>query len=352
MSRFLCLFLASMLAIPSASPAQEFLGLDAGGGLFKIEPRSGATFLIGSTGLVQNIWTGLANDRQGRFFACYGYWNSPYAIYEINPNTGQATFVVQTTLNGISAMAFNSGEVLYVTHDTTAPSLPHLYDLYTIDLLTGAESRSGSTGLSTITALDFDDQGRLWAYDYLVGLVQLDLATGAATDVNPFFRGPPDPTKSMCFGEDGALWMIDIAVWVGDTTTGVPSLVAPMSYFGLFSGLEYLPGPAPPFALWTLGETGSPMGVRAVGATPGGTVAIVMAQGNGGPTPVPAGNPCAGLLLDLNATMAPLQILRADAQGRVQIGPAVVPVSAAGTVRLQAVDLATCATSNLARVVF
>ncbi len=294
----------------------------------------------------------MAQDSQARLFGSYGYWNSPYAIYELNPTTGQATIVVQTGFIGVSAMAFAAGDILYLCDDPTAPLAHGPYELHRVDLATGVTTLIGPTGLNTITAMDFDDQGRLWAYDYYTGIVELDLNTGAATDVNPNFVGPPDPPKSMVFGEDGALWMIDIAVWVGDTTTGVPSLVTPMSYFGIFSGLEYLPGPTPPFALWTLGETGGPMGVRAVGATPGGTVAIVMAQGSGGPTPVPADNPCAGLLLDLNATMAPLQILRADAQGRVQMGPAYVPTSAAGTVRLQAVDLATCATSNLARVVF
>lgn len=45
-------------------------------------------------------------------------------------------------------------------------------------------------------------------------------------------------------------------------------------------------------------------------------------------------------------------VVRADAQGQVQIGPSYVPTSAAGSVRLQALDLATCASSNLARIVF
>lgn len=332
--------------------AQELIALDAGGGLYSVDPKAGTTTFIGSSGMTQYLWTGLAKDGQGRLFACYGYYSFPYAVYEIDPGTGQARFVMQTQLNGISGMAFDAQGVLYVTHDTTAPSSPHPYDLFAIDLVQGTTSRIGFTGLFTITGLDFDERGRLWAYDYEVGLVELDVATGAATDVNPNFVGPPYPTKSMVFGEDGALWLLDLAVWVGDTTTGVPSMVTPMSYFGLFSGVEYRPGPTPPFALWTLGETGGAMGARAVGATPGGTVAIVKAQGGGGPTAVPPGNACAGTLLDLNASISVLRVLRADAQGRVEFGPAFVPVSAAGSVRLQAVELTTCATSNLARIVF
>ncbi len=343
--------LTAFVALSLPALGQDLIGLDLGGGYFRIDPRTGSTTLVGSTGLAQNIWTSLALDSRGRLFSSYGYYNAPYAIYELDPVTGHATFRIQTSFIGVSAMAFGPGDVLYLTEDPTAPLAHGPYELHRVDLATGVTTLVGSTGISGILALDFDSQGRLWAYDGFVGLVELDLSNGAAIDINPSFVGPPDPTKSMVFGEDDALWMIDIAVWVGDTTTGVPSLVTPMSYFGIFSGLEYLPGPTPPFVLWTLGETGGPMGVRAVGATPGGTVAIVMAQGVGGSTPVPGGNPCAGTLLDLNATMAPLRVLRADAQGQVQIGPSYVPTSAAGSVRLQAVDLATCASSNLARIV-
>jgi len=248
-------------------------------------------------------------------------------------------------------MAFSHGDVLYLTECPSAPAL-NGYDLMILDLATGAETRIGATGLNTITSLDFDDQGRLWAFAHLTGLVELDLATGAARDVNPTFQGPPDPPKSMVFGEDDTLWMIDLGVWIGDSTTGVPALIAPMSYFSLFGGLEYVPGPTPPFSLWSTGETGGPMGIRAVGATPGGIVAILRARGGGGPTTVPAGNPCAGTLLDLNSSLSLLRSIRADAHGRAQISQAYVPLSVAPTTHLQALDLTTCRTSNHARIVF
>jgi hypothetical protein len=94
------------------------------------------------------------------------------------------------------------------------------------------------------------------------------------------------------------------------------------------------------------------MGAQVWGATPHGTVVLLYALGSGGPTPVPSGRRCAGTPLDLNATIAPFAVLQADAAGRAQVGPAFVPAAAAITTHLQALDLATCATSNPAWVLF
>jgi hypothetical protein len=330
---------------------QQLLGIDPAGGFFRIDPRSGATSLIGIAGPSSFFWTSLAQDSSGQLYSSYGRFDHPYEIHRIDPATGQSTFILQTTLVGVSGMAFGPNDELYLTNDPSAP-LGRDYDLVRVDLLTGATTVIGTTGVLGITALDFDDQGRLWAYDHEYGVVELDLLTGAMMDHNPGFIGPPGASKSMVFGENDALWMIDSAVWLGDTTTGVPCFVAWMSLIGIFSGLEYLPGPAPPFSLWTLGETGGPMGARMAGASPDGLLVLLLAEGGGGPTPVPPGNPCAGTLLDLNATMAPLRVLHSDAQGGAQIGPTFVPASAAVVVRLQALDLGTCATSNVARIVF
>lgn len=51
----------------------------------------------------------MAMDSQGRIYGAYGRDFAPYAIYEIDPNTGLATFVVQTYFIGIRAMGFGPG---------------------------------------------------------------------------------------------------------------------------------------------------------------------------------------------------------------------------------------------------
>lgn len=343
--------LLAVASIPGRASGQQLIALDGGGGLFRIDPRTGEAAWIGSTGLQAELWTGLAQDFTGRLFASYGYWDTPFQIYEIDPLSGRPTFVLQTNFIGISSIAFGPGGLLYVTNMPTNPTAGDYY-LHAVDLLTGATTLVGNTGITAITALDFDAQGRLWAFAAYTGLVEIDLATGAARDVNPTFQGPPDLSKSMVFGEDDALWMLDLGLWIGDRSTGVPSLIAPVSIINIFGGMEYVAGPKPPFSLWTTGETGGPMSIRVTGATPHGIVGIAYARGAGGPTPIPPGRPCAGTLLDLNAGFSSLRVLQADAQGRAQMGPAYVPLSVAPTTHLQAVDLATCLTSNHARIIF
>jgi hypothetical protein len=334
-----------------AAMGQEFVGIHPSGTVYRVDPRSGQTTLIGLAGPSGFFWTALGQDSNGILYAAYGRFDHPYEIHRIDPVTGQATFVAQTTLIGVSSLAFWPNDELLLMNDPGAPGSLG-YHLVRLDLATGAETVLGNSGLITITALDCDESGRLWAYDYERGIVEIDPLTGAATDVNPGFRGPPDPPKSMVFGEDGALYLLDGAVWIGDVTTGVPGFVNWTSQPVLFSGMEYLPGPVPPFTLRTLGETGGPMGMRVAGATPDSAIVLLTAQGGGGPTAVPSGEPCAGVLLDLNATMHPLRVLRAGPLGRAQFGPAFVPAGAAVTTRLQALDLAACAASNPVRLVF
>jgi hypothetical protein len=148
------------------------------------------------------------------------------------------------------------------------------------------------------------------------------------------------------------LYQVDAGLWIQDTVTGVPTFVGPLNYFGILGGVEYLPGPTSPFALGTLGETGGPMGAQVWGATPNGSVVLLYALGPGGASSVPPGQPCAGTLLDLNSTVVLAAVLQADAQGHASIGPAFVPASFARSVDLQALDIATCATSNLAQVIY
>ena len=88
------------------------------------------------------------------------------------------------------------------------------------------------------------------------------------------------------------------------------------------------------------------MGAKVSGATPNGQVGVVWAKGNGGPTSIPNGYPCAGTLMDLNSSMQQLDIVTTDANGFAAIGPMMVHPSAAGLVHLQAVDIANCETSN------
>ncbi len=345
------LALASVAGRPAQ--AQEMIGIDfLLGDVFSINPKNGQSVFIGSTGLTQNLWHSMAKDSQGNIYAGYGYWNSAIAIYQIDAISGQATFSAQTNLFGVTGLAFGPGDVLYATNDTTTPLGGGPDDLLTIDLVTGTTTLIGPTGLKSLQSLAFGN-GVLWGWDTdNIGLVRIDTVTGLATDVNPSLEDNLNLIQTLCFSEDGILYGAFGSLWIIDMLTGAPGFVAYMPPIGLLGGIEFVPGQPAPFSLGVKGTSGGPMGAFAAGATPGGNVAFLFAQGGGGPTLIQSGMPCSGYWIDLNGTAALIQVARADAQGKVEIGPAQVPPLQAGNMRLQALDLTTCATSNLIRVLF
>jgi len=122
--------------LPSAVIAQEILILGKWGALYSIDPKDGVGTLVGYTGEHTYIWNGLAMNSQGELFAATGNYVAGFAIYEIDPATGQATFVVQSDLFGLNSMAFDSNDNLYVSNDRYFPASGSPFDLCTLDLAT------------------------------------------------------------------------------------------------------------------------------------------------------------------------------------------------------------------------
>ncbi len=136
MLRALSLILAVVGLLPSAVIAQEILILGKWGALYSIDPKDGVGTLVGYTGEHTYIWNGLAMNSQGELFAATGNYVAGFAIYEIDPATGQATFVVQSDLFGLNSMAFDSNDNLYVSNDRYFPASGSPFDLCTLDLAT------------------------------------------------------------------------------------------------------------------------------------------------------------------------------------------------------------------------
>jgi len=157
---------------------------------------------------------------------------------------------------------------------------------------------------------------------------------------------------SLCFSDDGVAYLLDYGLWVMDTVTGVTAFVDFIPGLPLLVAAEFVPHLPAPFSLGVRGESGYPMGAFVAGATPGGRVALLHGYGYGGPTQVGAGLPCMSTLLDLNSPVTLIRIMTAGPDGKAEIGPAYVPPQVRGRVRLQALDLTTCAASNVARIVF
>src|SRR5690606_27524683 len=99
------------------------------------------------------------------------------------------------------------------------------------------------------------------------------------------------------------------------------------------------------FALSVLGECPGRMSFQTDNATPGGRVAFVYGFGQGS-VAVPPGLPCAGTVLGLNGTARLGGTAVADADGAATFD-AHVPANACGRVLAQAIDLQTCATTNV-----
>ncbi len=344
--RFLPILIAVTLATPQGN-AQEIKILDVVGNLYSMDVKTAETQFIGSSGLQTHLWSAMAMNSQGKMYGAYGRYFAPYQIYEIDPNTGQATFVVQTNLIGIGGMAFGPNDQLYVINARDAPWIYSPIELHILDLVTGTTNSLGDTGLIRMQGLDFRE-GVLFGYSHETGLATIDTSTAIGTDVNPSFLGPSGLTSSFCFSQSGALFYVDTFLWMIDPNSGVFAFVDRTSLPSLWAEAEFIEGPNDPFALWVGGETDGPMTVHLSGASPNANIAIAWERGGGvaGPTAIPAGFPCAGTLVDLTSGMQLLTVLTTNASGEASTPPQFVPAGARRTVHLQAIDLSTCETSN------
>ncbi|NOG55239.1 MAG: hypothetical protein HND57_13100 [Planctomycetes bacterium] len=115
-----------------------------------------------------------------------------------------------------------------------------------------------------------------------------------------------------------------------------------------FSGSAYIfdlnCGPA----LSILGSCPGDMRFKVEGATSNEQVAYIYAEGTGS-VEIPPGNPCAGTVLGLNMTAMLADVVTADGDGMAKFDVR-VPGRACGQVYMQAIDLETCATTNVVPV--
>lgn len=80
------------------------------GAVAKLNPSNGEVSIVGFAQGPGLLWAGLAQDSSGRIYTAHGDYSIGYSIYEINPDTGQETYVVQTALKGLFGLAFGPGD--------------------------------------------------------------------------------------------------------------------------------------------------------------------------------------------------------------------------------------------------
>lgn len=340
---------AGVLLIPALG-AQDMIGVSWSGDVYTIDSATGMGGLVGWSGLSQvNAMARRASD--GKVFVGGGLRGSKTKLYEIDPATGAATFVVTVQLGSIRGLAFGAGDVLYAINDPSAPSIGEDV-LHTIDLVTGAAPMIGATGYFGVQGLAYGN-GKLYAWDcgsgsgFGAGLIEINTSTGAGTDVSGLNGGTCSDVQALTFSPGGVLHGIHDALYTIDTVTGGLSLVG----FGGYSdicGCDFVSAGGG-LQLTLGGSCPGPMTAAVSGATPFGSVAILRATGTGSVT-IPPGNPCAGTVLGLNNTVTLAGTTAANGTGNATFGPVNVPAGACGNFYAQALDISSCATSNVVLV--
>jgi hypothetical protein len=146
--------------------------------LFSVDPETGATINHGTIDVGPDQFPiGLAFDGDGRLLMLANA-NPQSALYEIDPETATASFLLWIDSNEVGTFAI-SGTSCY------ALGPPPYGSLFSIDLSTGEASEL--SGAPMVYDLSFDGAGRLWGIyvwaDFWSpchghGLVRFNLATG------------------------------------------------------------------------------------------------------------------------------------------------------------------------------
>jgi hypothetical protein len=198
---------------------------------------------IGSTGVPG--CAALALSKTGLLYSMCGPLFGTQKLTTIDVTTGHgAMFGTPVTGLSVMAMTFGPNGTLYAVGDCDpdpnfecgAGTHPTYNSLYTVDVMTGAFTRVGSTGAPQyFMDLAFDRHGNLFgvtttdnpSYTPAI-LYKIDPATGAATKVVDLVGS--SQVMGLAFGEHGNLygtdWMSDAGLYLIDMKTGLETAIA------------------------------------------------------------------------------------------------------------------------------
>ena len=213
--------------------ASHLVGCSQGGSLFRIDPTTGVGSVIGPIGVIGT--NSMAKDANGAIYSA-----DTLKLIRIDPQTGAGTVArALQTATDIRGLAFSPAGVLYAIRnggDPGAVDVPD--DLVTIDTGTGAVTLVGSTGLSSLQALEFAPNGTLYAWDLGDGLVVVNPSTGAGGIVNPTYK-PSADIQGLAFGPNCVLFGARDALYTINQSTGVETLVGSGGYTDV-RGIEFV----------------------------------------------------------------------------------------------------------------
>ncbi len=150
--------------------------------LYSINPATGATVAIGSTGLFLNA-LGFGLNPATSLPALYAAGGSATTgggtVVTLNTSTGAATLVGANSNNSSGDFAFSPSGVMFAT--ITGANSGETDRLVTVNLLTGAESIIGDTGKLGVFGLAFVDNNLYALDDIGRDLLLINTTTGHAT---------------------------------------------------------------------------------------------------------------------------------------------------------------------------
>jgi hypothetical protein len=233
----LILGLTALLALPAQA---EIIGISSSF-VWSIDETNATDVLINSSGPAG--LQAMAKNSAGVLYAS-GIIASGNHLWTVDPTTGAHTQgAALLATDSIRALAFNSADVLYGVNGNASNTLP--FQLYTIDATTGGATLVGNLN-GNIAGMTFGPSGTLYGWDIAgAGLVTINPATGAITDVNAAIGGGFE-VQTLAFSPGGVLYGAGPNnLYTIDTTTGALTLVGAFNPAAGIFGMEFVAGSPP-----------------------------------------------------------------------------------------------------------
>lgn len=212
--------------------------------LLRIDAATGAVMPVGLTGFRR--LNSLTMDPSGTLYAVGGALSggADDKLISIDPATGAGTLLTTISLPGepvsVRGMAIAPDGSFYISNDpegSLGGAGPD--NLWRIDPNTGMGTKIGLLGGYNFQSLDFGLDGQLYGWDFVsksggpqfrgVGLVRIDPATAAVTDVAPDIDSVDNTMQGIAFSADGNLYGIDGRLHVLDPATGAVRMIRPLT---------------------------------------------------------------------------------------------------------------------------
>jgi hypothetical protein len=248
----LCVTLA-FAALPSHATILGVLGNNT----YSIDETTAADVLLSTNVGAGSQATSMAKNSSGVIYIA-GSTSTPTQLKTVDPVTGIIS--PGPTINlpadfsiSIRGLAFNSADVLYAVNNGNVTNTPP-YKLYTINPATGQGTFIGLVN-GVVQALEFGVGDVLYGWEVGSGtgqgLVTINPATGAITDVNPAISGTSAEVQTLAISPGGTLYGANTSLYTVNVTTGALTLVAAMSPAISIQGMAFVTAgpPAPAVSL-------------------------------------------------------------------------------------------------------